>query len=1157
MQKILDLTQDSLAESFAALARSARRQRYLYFATIVTLLVIVIVSVALVSMLAAARYLDYRRARVVQYATEVSALVNREGSFLHRTELTVRYYDAIVAPRPLPAGVADQLRETGIVSGFGKLPDAHFDVLVPPATRDAWGSALDERLARLYESADSTLATQLAFELNHRAYLLGLADSYGVILPALDALGPGRPSALDVKLAPQLREVLTRELRSKTGRGTPAPGERVWIGPYVDPVQNIVVVTAVTAVYENDAPTTLVAASVPVGTFLGGLTRPDDPGTLILLNDARHFVAASPAVTSEQSSRLLDLANGATPGRFVYSREGALLVEPTQPGFGSLVYFISYAGLLGALSEQLTVIAGLALVLIAGVTLTARFWGLRLLRRSQTETERALESETINHILVSATPVGLCIVRRRDYSLLTFNQLAAALLHLGSEASLPAHIVTAFREQGGHEVSASAFAKIAGFIVHAKPSEAGGPPPQFLQITYAPARYDGEDVLFCAVIDVTEQQTLEQQLRAAQQASEATMRARSNFFASMSHEIRTPLNALLGNLELLSRSPGVRPHEQRLRALGMAADGLRRIVNDILDFSKIDAGEMKLVAETFRPIDDMESLALSYAPMAQDRPVRFYVHLSATLDKVLRGDRTRIAQVVNNLLNNAFKFTACGKITFSAEMQVDVQERDILVCRVCDSGIGMDAVLVSRIFSPFVQAEATTSSRFGGTGLGLSICARLCELMGGHITVESVPGVGSAFTVMIPLTSLHDAPEAQPPAPVQRGTTLVVCQERDSGKYLETWLLRAGWLTNIVLTQPAAEAFLRAYTPGFMIVTGEYDRATIDALRAVRSVPVVWMTRTGHHRAVRHAEGVFEVNAFNHRSVLATIERALSESSGEVEAAPERPAEVEAPDAALHGLVILVAEDNPLNQALIAEQLDTLGCQPIIVGDGRQALAALQNTEVDAVLTDIHMPVMDGHELLARLHVSHPDVPVLAFSAVTSNEQAEDWRERGFAAYVAKPASLKELEMALLGLVRSGAIVAASPTKPLPELLPTQTETQVATPAPHGDDTSASYSMAAEEKSRYMTILKDHLATDLPKLAGIIERQDVAMLRQWAHSSAGAFLVVQEQVLAKDCRELEQRCGTTSGWTPDLQQRADTLHATLSEQFDIHGDAVS
>lgn len=130
----------------------------------------------------------------------------------------------------------------------------------------------------------------------------------------------------------------------------------------------------------------------------------------------------------------------------------------------------------------------------------------------------------------------------------------------------------------------------------------------------------------------------------------------------MSHEIRTPLNALLGNLELLGRSEGLEAHAPRLRALQVASEGLRRIVNDILDFSKIDAGEMKLVSEPFNPIGDFESLSLSYAPMAADRPIRFYVHLSPTLDTVVIGDRTRLAHIVNNLLTNAFKFTSCGKL---------------------------------------------------------------------------------------------------------------------------------------------------------------------------------------------------------------------------------------------------------------------------------------------------------------------------------------------------------------------------------------------------------------------------------------------------------------------------------------------------------------
>ena len=169
---------------------------------------------------------------------------------------------------------------------------------------------------------------------------------------------------------------------------------------------------------------------------------------------------------------------------------------------------------------------------------------------------------------------------------------------------------------------------------------------------------------------------------------------------------------------------------------------MRRIVNDILDFSKIDAGEMKLVSESFKPIDDLENLALSYAPMEAGRPIRFYSQLSPTLNQMLRGDRTRMAQIINNLLSNAYKFTSYGKITLTAEVRQDLQGRSVLHCRVCDSGIGMEPALVARIFHPFIQGEASTSSRYGGTGLGLSICASLCELMGGHITVRHRTGRG-------------------------------------------------------------------------------------------------------------------------------------------------------------------------------------------------------------------------------------------------------------------------------------------------------------------------------------------------------------------------------------------------------------------------------
>jgi two-component system capsular synthesis sensor histidine kinase RcsC len=799
------------------------------------------------------------------------------------------------------------------------------------------------------------------------------------------------------------------------------------------------------------------------------------------------------------------------------------------------------------------------------MTLTAKFWGMRLLRNWHDEALRALESEAINHIVVSATPVGLCIVRQHDFSVVVSNELARGLLRLGGATRMPPHIAAAYTE---HRLSAIAQPPVvepgmqparqsAEFVVPARPDQADAPDAQMLQINYEAARHDNEDVLFCAILDISARYALSQQLRAAQRETEAMMRAQSNFFAAMSHEIRTPMNALLGNLELLSRSPGLEQHEPRVRAVGMAADGLRRIVNDILDFSKIDAGMMKLVNEPFDPLDDLENLALSYAPLVDARPVNFYAYLSPALHRTWCGDRTRVVQIVNNLLSNAFKFTSSGKVTLSAHAAADEAGRDILVCRVGDSGIGMDAQQVARIFKPFVQAEPGTASRFGGTGLGLSICVRLCELMGGKIAVESVQGVGSAFTVTLPLAAPPEdvarVDESRvPSAPrVARGSAFVLCQEFAGAQWLDEVLTLQGWQATCMTSLDAARTWLRVNRPTFMIVTGEYRDDAIAVLRACRPAGVVWMTPAGPLNPVVRGDGVLEVTAFSQRALAAAIELAASgverieavhddahgdaASREEVSRTAADSAQVPA-SSALSGVRVLVAEDNPLNQALVTEQLTALGCVPIVVGDGKQALAMLAQTEVDLLLTDIHMPVMDGYALMAALRDAYPALPAAAFSAVTGAEQAQEWRQRGFAGYIPKPASLQQLQTGLLAL--RGRV----PESPLHRAADEAQDSTVTA----GEDT-----LDALDKSRYLAMLKDHLSTDLPRLAGIVDACDRAALRDWAHSAGGAFLIVREPQFADRCRELQRMCDAANTWTPAIAQYALALHDGLRSHFGL------
>lgn len=1153
MQQILDRTQESLAQAFTSLARNARRQQQLYYATVGLLVAIVIVSGLLLAGLAVARHLDIRRSHVAQYVSALSLQLQSEAYFLRRTALTIRYYLDASGNAGSDASLLAQIRRSGVAMS----EDGRYALLVPESVRHDWGDSLPRRIWQLQQIATATLTTQTAFELNHASYVVDPDAEYAIVLSP-SQMGRERVQALQPALVAALRNGLVEHFRGASAQVPSDFGSPVWIGPIDDPIRQArSMISVLAAPTDSVGRTAWVVSSIPATAFLSHLERPSAPAKLWLLNHAGESIDVSPATSPSDTTSILSHVRQMQAGTLELTRNGLLWVQPLRSGFGSLVYCLPYVTLLGSIATELAVIASLGLLLILCIGLTARYWDIHLLRRSHAEAARSLENETINHILVSATPIGLCIVRRGDNCILTSNAVADALLGHGQGSRMPAHIMEALQRQNTSSATQQ-FSSIAQITVPSQPigrsvgiagSGKGGAAPdtqQFLQVTCAPAQYRDEAVFFCAIQDITAQHQLEHQLRSAREAAESMMRARSNFFASMSHEIRTPLNALLGNLELLARSEGLEAHAPRMRALQVASDGLQRIVNDILDFSKIDAGEMKLVSEPFRPLDDLESLSMSYSPMVQDRPIRFYVHLSPTLDTVLIGDRTRIAQIINNLLSNAFKFTTCGKITLSAEVTTDTQDRSVLVCQVRDSGIGMPPPLVARIFHPFVQGEASTSARYGGTGLGLSICARLTELMDGHITVESVEGVGTAFTVAVPLDCALT--EVRSGEPVARGSrAMILCQETESGTVLQAWLERAGWRVDAFHNTGAAQTWLRANRPHILVVTGEYDLQMIMALQRLCPANAVWITRDGPERPALRSPGVIEVSTFSHEAILAGMLTALNHDAREVDlivhecgnvvthTIPEFSSEVIAEAPVLPGApfdnaigtahrTILVAEDNVLNQMLIAEQLETLGWQPVVVGDGRQALSVLEHSEIDVVLTDIHMPVMDGYALLSAIRAFDPGIPVLAFSAVTHTGQADEWRARGFTGHIAKPASLRALEQALQAVVDSWAATAGG--------------------APASADADGEPPIAPSELARYRGILRDHLQVDEPELARIMQCRDCAALRHWAHRSAGAFLIVGEHDIVNLCRNLESLCGDGDShqWVPELAKAAATLH---------------
>ncbi|WP_439686389.1 histidine kinase [Cupriavidus oxalaticus] len=1163
MEATVERTRESLTSAFDALAEQSRRQQQRYAATIAVLIAVVVFSGLLLAGLAAGRHIDYRRGHVAQYMAALSQLLQNEASFLRRSVLSIRYQRETPAADPARDAAFESFRRTGAASIHVDAVGKDYHLLAADDTRLAWGDRLPKQFAGLRGIALATMATQQAFGLDHDAFAVALDEDSAVVVRQPEA-GARAPMALDPTLIPLLRMRLTEALRERTGHAVPARDQPVWIGPLRHPVDDAPVMMLVSAAYAGDRPTTLVAACIPVQGFLATLHRPGNPALLLLASEADEIIDVSPregVASAAQIDNLTAQARHIDHDTLLYTSNGVLLVEPLQAGLGLLVYFLPYRMLAAALAAEFAGIAAAMLVLVGGIVLTARYWSRHLLRRTHADASRALESELMTHILVSATPVGLCIVRQHDYGVLMCNQRADTLLQLHGSRQMPEALVQAFGAQprrcgdgpaaiASLTVAAPAAAPPADATDATSATATAG---RFLQVTYAPARYRDDDVLFCAVLDCTAQQALEDQLRSAQQATEAMMRARSTFFAAMSHEIRTPLNALLGNLELLARSPGLETHAPRLQALDAAAGALRRIVNDVLDFSKIDAGKLELVDEPFRPIDALESLALTYAPMTAGRPLRFHLLLSPSLDVEITGDCTRLVQVFNNLLNNAFKFTTSGRINFSAEICTEGQGVPQLVCRVGDSGIGMPPSLAARVFEPFVQGDGASAVRLGGTGLGLSICARLCELMGGSITVASVPDIGSAFTVRLPVRTVPAAQQATAHADTTapqghaQGHVLVLCQDARIGENLEAWLNAAGWRASGLASLAAARKYL-AYKPARVIVASDdFPLAALATLHEASAATVVWVTPDGPHRPHQRAPGVLEVTTYSHHALLACVAAAAGTASHDSAGAQEldnRPDNTDSRTESTTGTApaapqplpvpitprasILVAEDNPLNQALITEQLQTLDYQPIVVSNGRQALAVLETARVDAVLTDIQMPGMDGHELLDAVRARHPGVPVLAFSAFPRSEWSVDWRQRGFAGYVAKPASLQDLQACLDHLpVRQDGVAQ--------------------------DHASIE---AGNDRQRYDAMLRRQLQQDLPELERSIAQCNLAALGRWTHAAAGAFMIVRRKGIVRECRALEALCGAAPGWTPAVAAAAAALRERLRSYMEDIGAAA-
>jgi len=656
--------------------------------------------------------------------------------------------------------------------------------------------------------------------------------------------------------------------------------------------------------------------------------------------------------------------------------EYLVISKPLMSSDWQLVYAIDLSAILAGLWQQLL---GAVLFCLLSITLI-RVLIQRFDRRFFTPTIeriRALvESEMFSRDVIETAPVALCVLRRSDGQVVLENHLAQQWLGQDQARGVRSAqwIEHALGQPDGH--CGDYFESADG---------------RHLYLSSSPSRYKGEQVLLCAFSDISARKQIEAALEQARRAADTANEAKTQFLATMSHEIRTPLYGVLGTLELLSRTTLDAQQRDYLRAIEASSSTLLQLICDVLDVSKIEAGQLALELSEFSAPDLVREVIQSYSAAATGKGLQLYSCLDPRLPEHLIGDVNRIRQILNNLLSNAVKFTDCGRVVLRARLLNRDGERSCLLWQVSDTGKGIAEQDQACVFDAFYQTEGYTQA-IPGTGLGLPICQRLTQLMNGQLRLVSELGLGSSFSLSLPLEEASG--RASAPFNLLAERIHVVSPVHELAEAICGWLCRWGARAQVGVPPPGSAV------DGELLVElhpGNVERwlvAEWPGPRILACAQDCW--------EARHEAGHWQVNLND----LAALHQAVGQAQG---LRRHRGQAVPAPLTEPLGLHVLVAEDNVINQLILRDQLEELGCSVTLTNNGEQALQAWQQEAFDLLLTDVNMPGMNGYELARALRRLGCTRPIVGATANALRGEEELCLAAGMDRCLIKPFNLQAL----------------------------------------------------------------------------------------------------------------------------------------------------